>query len=135
MRLFKEGVASTWLTHQVAVGLEGGRGGRAETARVNKDYVTGALMSFSSKQLLPPFFYLIKVFHLQPIQRRALLHRRQREHNPICRTVPCQRLIFHTPFCKLTAGSRHVSHCVPGLSSVSVVFQNSISILFYCNSV
>lgn len=50
-------------------------GGGAEAACVNKDYVTGALMSFSSKQLLPPFFYLIKALHLQQIQRHVPLDR------------------------------------------------------------
>lgn len=40
-------------------------GGGVATAWINKDYVTGALMSFSSKQLLLPFFYLIKVLRLQ----------------------------------------------------------------------
>lgn len=32
-------------------------------------------MSFSSKQLLPPSFYLIKAFHLQQIQWHALVNR------------------------------------------------------------
>lgn len=54
--------------------------GGAETAWVNKDYVTGALMSFSSKQLLPPFSYLIKVLHLQQIQWHAPLDRWQRDN-------------------------------------------------------
>lgn len=54
---------------------DGEEEGGAETAWVNKDYVTEALMSFSSKQLLPPSFYLIKAFHLQQIQWHALVNR------------------------------------------------------------
>lgn len=76
IEIIQEGIASTCQSHQVAVRWRGG----AETAWVNKDYVTGALMSFSSKQLLPPFFYLIKVLHSQQIQPQVAVDRWQREN-------------------------------------------------------
>lgn len=53
LRLVQEGIANTCLSHQVSVGWRGRRRCRPGTARLNKDYVTVALMSFSSKQLLP----------------------------------------------------------------------------------
>lgn len=59
VEIINERIASTCLSHQVAVRWEEG----AEAACFNKDYVTVALMSFFSKQLLPPVFYMIKVFH------------------------------------------------------------------------
>lgn len=73
--IIQEGIARTSLSHQVAERWGWG----TETAWVNKDYVTQALMSFPSKQLLPPSFYLIKVFHLQQIQLHALLVRWQKK--------------------------------------------------------
>lgn len=91
--------------------------GGAETAWVNKDYVTGALMSFSSKQLLPPFHYLIKLFHLQQIQQHAPLDRWQREDITSARMWRV-RGHFWYPVCSSDASSHYVSRRVQGLTGV-----------------
>lgn len=86
----------------MSISSSGCDGGGAETAWVNKDYVTGALMSFSSKQLLPPSFYLIKELHLQQIPRRhAPLDRWQRESVTSAGIVTLW-VIFDILFVKLT---------------------------------
>ncbi len=55
-------------------------------------------MSFSSKQLLPPSFYLIKELHLQQIQRQMKASHLQERDN----VNACQGSFFDILFAKLT---------------------------------
>lgn len=73
------------------------------TAGVNEDYVTRVLMSFSSKQLLPPSFYLIKEHHLQQILWQDAAAARWQKEVVICAGIQGVRgRFFYVLFGKLT---------------------------------